>query len=665
MKNFAKIIKNTDWLLVFFVFIASLTVFTALSYTLHSLNPVALILSILSSLLSSGLAVVYLKANKIKDDEGSKELIRKTLEKKCWGKKISNLLGLLLPGIFIILSFIQLFLAIFDNSLISPWQEVSPTFFILYGLSLVSLLFFLSKKNTNNIKKLYLISFYFLSFSVCLITYKYGYGFDPFIHQATMEFISQNGFILPKTPYYIGQYGLIIALSKLSGLSIYFINKIIVPFLAALIIPLVAWRYLKISDKEQSQKSWALSILSILLIGFSPFIFSTPQNLSYIFLIATVFLSVSTFSLWLPFLLALATLAVHPLSGLPALGFILFILYKKYKDRIKNRLLKALSLVAVISFNSLILPCALFIGGGEKIDLNGLIIATKTFFYNILSIDPSKDQSLLLNTSNFIAQNLATIITIIIISSLVFFYKKTLKNLAKSLNYYFKALILSIYTLFLSYFITSMIVFKEVIAYEQSDYSKRILFLIVIFSLPLIINLINNLIKKILKKNLASKIIWLFFLLILIISSLYNSYPRIDKYHNSKGYNTGRSDLEAVKQIEEQSESKYLVLANQQVSAAALKVFGFDRYLENNNTEIYFYPIPTGGELYKHYLQAVYDSPRQENLKKAMDLAQVNEAYLVINKYWHRSAELINEAKVEANSYWAVNNEVFVFKYLR
>ena len=60
----------------------------------------------------------------------------------------------------------------------------------------------------------------------------------------------------------------------------------------------------------------------------------------------------------------------------------------------------------------------------------------------------------------------------------------------------------------------------------------------------------------------------------------------------------------------------------------------------------------------------VYEKPSRENIKKALNLSKADFAYLVINKYWYRSSELINTAKIEADSYFDINNEVFVFKYL-
>ena len=55
-----------------------------------------------------------------------------------------------------------------------------------------------------------------LTFSVANIIFPLGFGFDPFIHQATEKHILDFGFILPKKLYYIGQYVLVGFLSKIS-----------------------------------------------------------------------------------------------------------------------------------------------------------------------------------------------------------------------------------------------------------------------------------------------------------------------------------------------------------------------------------------------------------------------------------------------------------------
>ena len=86
----------------------------------------------------------------------------------------------------------------------------------------------LLQKKLSATGKLFILSaHYLLSFSVAAIVYKIGYGFDPFIHQATMELIDKKGVVTPKPFYYLGEYGLIVIFHKLTGISIYFLNNLI------------------------------------------------------------------------------------------------------------------------------------------------------------------------------------------------------------------------------------------------------------------------------------------------------------------------------------------------------------------------------------------------------------------------------------------------------
>lgn len=149
----------------------------------------------------------------------------------------------------------------------------------------------------------------------------------------------------------------------------------------------------------------------------------------------------------------------------------------------------------------------------------------------------------------------------------------------------------------------------------------------------------------------------------MITTSLYVSYPRFDRYFNSRGYSVGQNDIEAVRWIDKNADGDYLVLANQQVSAAALSQFGFKRYYDNN---IFYYPIPTSSPLYQYYLDMVYKKPDKRTITEAMDMVGVNQGYFVLNKYWWQFPKILAEAKFSADSWKEFGNgEVFVFKFAR
>jgi hypothetical protein len=100
-----------------------------------------------------------------------------------------------------------------DSALTSPWQIVDAKFFISYILASTALIWVIIKKSRFS---LYLImAHYFLSFSVLWIILEFGYGFDPFIHQATITLIDKKGSVEPKNFYYLGQYALEIFTHKI------------------------------------------------------------------------------------------------------------------------------------------------------------------------------------------------------------------------------------------------------------------------------------------------------------------------------------------------------------------------------------------------------------------------------------------------------------------
>ena len=568
-------------------------------------------------------------------------------------------------GLIYIFAIISLYYSSSDQPLISPWQVIKPAFFVSYALaSLILILASTSNKLKMNAKLLLISLHYFLSLLIAVIIYKIGYGFDPFIHQATMELIDKKGLVTPKPPYYLGQYGLIIIFHKISGLSIYFLNKLMLPCLTAFFLPVAIFRYLKSffvgpnnTDINHNDSSRFLTLIFLLILGVSPFIVTTPQNLSYLFLILTILSGLKEKNLFWTILLALATAAIHPLTGLPALGWIAWLIFQKYQMSLNQAKVKIIKII-LFSANALILPISLFIAGGanlKTISLNPfLLLEPFKKIFDGLSMSGHEDW--LFNFIYFFNNNFNLFLILLIIISLAYFYKQKNKPNWSSLLY------INI-SLLIAYVISSQIIFNDLINYEQSNYASRLLIIICFFNLPFIIWLIEKLISKILGQELIVKLLWLLFGVSILSISLYISYPRHDKYYNSRGYSVGINDLKAVSFIDQNAEAKYVALANQQVSVAALKQFGFNNYYQTSKGLLYFYPIPTGGPLYQYYLDMVYIKPDKKTAQKAMDLTGTKAVYLIVNKYWTNSGKIINEAKIDADSWFNINDEVYIFKY--
>lgn len=535
-----------------------------------------------------------------------------------------------------------LFRAQSSQALISPWEQVNSWFFLIYGG--LTLLTVHLTYNRTKLSQLITSLFYLLSFSVALIVYKIGYGFDPFIHQATAQIIDQLGQIQPKPFYYIGQYSLIIIFNNILGISIEMLDKLLVPVLAAIFLPIsfrLFWQRYFPQDR-------ALTITTLLLLlPFSIFIITTPQNLAFLLLIISLFLNLTLRSkyLLLSSLISLATLFVHPIAGIPAILITMAGWLYSRRNKLNPKLTK-LSFTGIFLAAVIALPAAFLMLNKDGLNWGN-------FNLNIFSsLSWAYQESLWLNFNYFYNFNISLIILGLIIAGIFLwrYHYKTPKI-------FILPLLFSL-AFFISYLLSQLLSFAFLIDYERDYYRQRILVLSIIMSLPFIALTFKYLLSKIQKQ----KIIWLILISLIITASLYNSYPRYDHYFNSHGYSLSQQDADTVEFIQSIAEdNNYLVLSNQQVSVAALREFGFSRYLAN---DLYFYPIPTSGPLYKYYLQMVYEYPNQKTMQKAMTLAQVDTGYLVINKYWWAAKKIIDEAKLEANDYYKLfNGEVFVFIY--
>ncbi|HZJ41851.1 MAG TPA: hypothetical protein VFD51_02455 [Patescibacteria group bacterium] len=645
------------------IVISLLIFFTAFVYYIYALNLLGIFISLFLTFTSF---FILFKLNFL---ELNKEI---SIEDKINLKKITKNDKLIILSYFIFLgaAFLELFSATSVKSLISPWEVVNYSFFIFYIFSLFFLILIIKKQLLNSWHNSILLSIQlFLSLSVALIVYKIGYGFDPFIHQAAMEIIAKNGFISPKTPYYLGEYGLLTSINQLSGLSLTFLNKILVPISAALILPKLTYNLIKqIANKDDKFieiTAW-LSTLIALCFSFYLFIVTTPQNFSYLFLFLAIFSGLIDKLPTRSFVFSFAALAIHPIAGIPAIIWSSWLFFKLNKQKLHVKWHKPISAI-ILSVGSLLIPLALFISSGAKLENIKLSFANFTNpLKSLFNFKYAGSENWLLNATYTLYNHYQLIIIILILCGLyIFINNKFLLKKTAEKNYAWRGLISINISLLFAFILSSQINFSELIAYEQGGFSNRILTIIIIFSSPFLVLSIFWLIKRVFSfQENKIKLIWLVLIVSFISASLYLAYPRFDKYYNSRGYSTSSLDIEAVTLIDNLAQSKYIVLANQQVSAAALKAYGFNHYYKSQQGTLYFYPIPTGGVLYQYYLDMVYMSPSKETMKKAMSLVEVDEAYLVINKYWNDSGKIIKAAKLEANSWTELgNNDIFIFQY--
>lgn len=553
---------------------------------------------------------------------------------------------------FIALAFIA-FKSRTDETIISIWQVVPAYFFIIYIVATLLLILLIRLKFRFSL--LAVIAHYFLSFTLALVVYRLGQGFDPFIHEATINLIKQNGLVEPKPPYYLGYYSLVITLNYLSHISVHALSIILTPLLAAVYIPLFLFRALK--NWFAGQASINMAILSCLIIPFGLFALTTPQSLAWLlFLLVILYGLVCTnyFDLIFIYIIALSALVIQPIAGIPAVLFavILTIYHSEFKTGkiylyFPNFLLMAVALP--LSFASL---GKAFSSSGPAGAINTWSFLTSKFFP---AITAPNSENIILNLVYTFINNLPWLILLLFIAGVIIYFKN--KKFCRIFPLYISGSLAMIAGLVL----LGRASFAYLIEYEQTNYLARLLINALIFLAPLFIVALYSAAAKARRLKMPGQIIMAIVLSFLIAASLYASYPRHDNYFNSHGHSIGQADIEAVRWIENNAQGDYVVLANQQVSAAALSQFGFKKYFADN---IFYYPIPTSSPLYKYYLQMVQDSPKRDTILNAMELVGVNQAYLVLNKYWWAFPKIQAEARLEADSYESIDDgEVMIFKY--
>jgi hypothetical protein len=351
---------------------------------------------------------------------------------------------------------------------------------------------------------------------------------------------------------------------------------------------------------------------------------------------------------WFLSYLTLGTLAIHALAGIPVAIYLILVWLISHKNKITKVLLPIFAIFAAFS-----LPFALY--------LNSLISTYKIQFnwqsFNLITWPTifAKQYNYFLDLAYLYKNSIHWLILVLALITLCILIRRklTLVFVPSLITF----LILVANAIFLNFTNVS-----SIIDYEQGEFSQRILQLAFYFLLPLAIYGLYLILEKIELKPFIYKLSIFSILSLLLSLSLYLSYPRFDDYDNSKFINVSASDYATINFIEQNSAGQpYVVITNQTTSVAALKTFGFTRYYN----EHYFYPIPTGGELYKSYESMIYDQASIANMEKAMDLTGVKTAYFVLPFYWSHFATISKQAEASADAVYNLGDKIIIYKYFR
>ncbi len=540
----------------------------------------------------------------------------------------------------------------------SPWLVVSPA--ILWWIAAAALgLFFLARQGAVRLAVVGAAAVVFSAVSVALFVFPLGYGFDPFLHQATLDHIALNGTISPKPFYYIGQYAIELIVMLATGASSHTVDTLLVPLLTALLLPAVAATSIWHITKRHIPT--ALAALGTLLLPLAPFINTTPQGLSMLWSLIVMFLALPMLAVhhrlappWVLVIISIAAVLVHPLAGLPALLFVVLTLVQTQPSW--SKLARAIVTTLLSIGGAVMLPLAFLVSGPssqlgwhpERI----VHLVPPTFFGT--RFDVIGDLLVILGTNLWIWMLALAVLG-------AWLLRRTTRR--QWLVLPLLALILAVNAILLA----AAGDFSFLINYEQTNYTDRVVQLALLALAPMATVGLCLGLERLLQMKKAT-VTWglCMIVTVAVTGNVFVSYPRHDAYAISRGFTVGESDHNTVASIASHAaDTPYIALANQAVSAAAIQDNGFAHYYGSNG-DIFYYPVPTGGPMYQLFLEMIEEVATRELALKAMDLAGVDRAYFVVNNYWWSAERAIERAKLSANDWFVVNDgAAWVFVYER
>ncbi|MBD3281236.1 hypothetical protein GF391_00630 [Candidatus Uhrbacteria bacterium] len=490
--------------------------------------------------------------------------------------------------------------------------------------------------------------------SIAPIVYVIGYGFDGFLHIAGEKILMDTGTLDPKPYYYMGQYVLTTWLARLFDLPIALISKWIVPTAATLILPSsIALAYQRFSPDHYSALVLALLPLAMLVAP-------TPQGLAAVVGLSAVILAIGSVEKHIritgPIWLGIWSVAIHPLAGIPLLLFAIALMTRRSAAigaKVFSYILAALCGLAI--------PAVFFLGSyfipGMSINWDfSHITEFSNWAGSFTALIPWLGNKYVLwpAFSSLIKVSIPAIGLLLAVSA--FFLPLKMKRRSAMF------LIGAGSMIFAAGLLEHAGNFSFLIQYERGDYANRLLVLGIMILVIAGIPALSYLLDKVRVSIPIATLITLLFLGAVGAANAHNALPRHDSVEPSRGWSTGRAEIQAVRWIDDEAGGRnYTVLANQAVSAAAVNEFGFKRYTTDN---IFFYPIPTGGPLYEIYLKMTYEDPSIETVREASRLGKTNLVYVVVNDYWWEADKLVEQISEIAEEEWNIEDgKIMIYKF--
>jgi hypothetical protein len=532
----------------------------------------------------------------------------------------------------------------------SPWPYLHPLIPLCIGI--LFLLPVILSAFTNRHRFLAPIAFTAVLVTSLLasLVYQQGFGFDGFLHRESAQLLFEQGILEPKPYYYIGQYVLTVWAAQTFDLPVHTIDRYL---LSALVLFFIA-----AFVAHRRQRLFAQDALLFLFIPLSWLAATTPQSLAYLFGLAAVLLhprhTEETHSYLPAWIFAFWSLATHPLAGLPFAAVVagMTIIHKKphlWRSWMSWFLgaLAAFAVPAAFFVFSAIGKQAIIWDFAKLLDVSALLDMIKGLFGTRVNASLWPDWV-----------DLVAFVLPLTTFVLAIFGSRD-KEQPEEQKHLLLLTASGIMLFVAGYLMRTVGEFSFLIAYERGNYADR-LFAISLFLLALpAAKGLSICIKKPRPALLQGALLSL--LILWQSAHVYAAFPRHDAGAISHGWSVGAADKEAVLWIDRDANGlDYTVLANQSMSAAAVESLGFKRYAD----DVFFYPIPTGGELYQLFLRASAANPSIDLIKEAGQLSKAKRVYVAIHRYWWDAERVRGQLKDLAdNEETMKDGEITIYRF--
>ncbi len=503
------------------------------------------------------------------------------------------------------------------QAIVSPWTILGWTIFVWYGLGIFLSYYFLDRLSPRW-SSIVLVSQALVSLMVSLFVYRFGFGYDPFVHQAAEHYLLAHGTLSPPSILYAGLYGLIVSLARLTQIDPAFLDRALVPVLSTIILSVVGKGSLSFWKERPLVRR---SLLALWIIPFLSLTFTVPHNLTYLILFSLILLlprMQQRFFTWIGALLSVFALTIHPLLGIPCISLVM-------SAWIARRFPRLAGLAAfIIPIVGLAAAFFLYIHRvhGVLLPFTGArFVETLYRLSSIPAIDPAvvwgwKAFYLFFSIWPFVFMGFGYV---------------GLRMLPKDRAWIRHVLLgAALSTAVIAIGLAACVRLPNILPNEQFEFALRLRYALPLFFVPGVMMFIDywtqtrrHFVMSGLKIALLATMLW------------YLSYPQLNPVMHRSAPGVGQEEWQTIQLIEQLATTKeYLALTPQMVSAAALAQIGFERELQTTIGPRYPYAVPTGGELYAFYLRLWHERDTRALLKGAQQLTKTTELFVVMPHAW-------------------------------